>query len=128
LGGKKKEVDVSNAQMVKIEFDEIEANVEDGLDEFYPELRFYYKSSKIWNIISDADYGYSGIGGQKILHSSEMSESTLKKIAECLKDDEVYQLYSDKYNRKNCLRPTGIVILSKKTINLTDAAYDTTNN
>jgi hypothetical protein len=44
-----------------------------------------------------------------------MSESTLKRIAECLKDDEVYQIYSDKYNRKTCLRPTGIVILSKNT-------------
>lgn len=128
LGGKKKEVDVSNAQMVKIEFDTIESCVEDGMEEFYPEMRFYYKSSRIWSIIPDADYGYSGIGGQKILHSSEMADSTLKRIAECLKDDEIYEIYSDKYNRKTCLRPTGIVILSKKTVNLTNTTNNTTNN
>jgi hypothetical protein len=57
-----------------------------------------------------------------------MSESTLKRIAECLKDDEIYEVYSDKYNRKICLRPTGIVILSKKTINLTNTSDNTTNN
>lgn len=113
IGGKKKPIEVKEGDLVKINYDQIEVDVDFCDDEFYPRLSVTGKCSRIWKVIADQTAYHGGDAiTHKYLNRCDMHLGAIKKIVKDHSEDNftVVTLNSNN-NRKYCFRVYEIEVI-----------------
>ena len=113
IGGKKKELDITNAKMVKVTYDEYESVVEWGDEEMFPNMFFQKDCSRIWKIIPDENrYHLCSVGlSFLLLNRSNIHTTEIQKFIDDYTKDTPTKFSCDKKQRKRMFRVKDIEIL-----------------
>ena len=113
IGGTKKPIEIKEGDLVKIDYDQIEVNVDFCEDEFYPVLHATHKCSRIWKVIANEnDYHGGDMITSKYLNRADMHLDAMKKIVKDHSQDHFTKItVNSDTNRKYCFRVSSIEVI-----------------
>ena len=110
IGGKKKLLEINEGDLIKVEYDQIETEVDFCDDEFYPKMHIIEKCSRIWKVIPNEDnYHLGDTISYKYLNQSNMYLSVINKIVKDGSEGNFTMMSFDTNTlRKYCIKVSSV--------------------
>ena len=114
IGGKKKPLEVKEGDLVKINYDQVEVDVEFCDDEFYPKVLVTGKCSRIWKIVTNESAYHGGdMITYKYLNRFDIHLGAINKIVKDHSEGNFTMVSMDSNNnRKYCFRVFEIEVIN----------------